>query len=125
MPDSYVMHMIVQTLLLTLSLLYVVPKVTDGGVAVRRNSFLRGALGLVVLALGNKILWHALVAMGAMQAAPTAIFTVGVMAWLVNAVVIFLTGKIMPGVLFVRSFSTSLGASLVLMLCGWLITWLI
>ncbi|HMY03715.1 MAG TPA: phage holin family protein, partial [Candidatus Obscuribacter sp.] len=67
----------------------------------------------------------ALVAMGAMQAAPTAILTVGVIAWLVNAVVIFLTGKIMPGVLFVRSFSTSLGASLVLMLCGWLITWLI
>lgn len=122
MPESYLWHMIVQTVLLTLSLMYVVPAVTDGGVAVRRNSFIRGVLGLVVLALGNKVLWHVIVAAGAMSAAPATILTMGVVAWLVNAVVIFVVGKIMPGVLHVRSFGTSMGAALALMVCGWLIT---
>lgn len=122
MANSYLIHMLLQTLLLTLSLLYVVPAVTDGGVAVRRSSFLRGALGLVVLALGNKVLWHVLAMMGAMHAAPTAVFTLSVVGWLINAVVIFCIGKIMPGVLFVRSFGTSMGAALVLMLCGWVIS---
>ncbi|MBK9202040.1 MAG: hypothetical protein IPL73_06320 [Candidatus Obscuribacter sp.] len=87
MSQTYLVHMLVQTLLLTLSLMFVVPMVTDGGVAVRRNSFFRGALGIVVLALGNKVLWHVLTVAGAMQAAPAVLFSFGIAALLVNAVV--------------------------------------
>ncbi|MBK7747596.1 MAG: hypothetical protein IPP57_24125 [Candidatus Obscuribacter sp.] len=121
MSQTYLVHMLVQTLLLTLSLMFVVPMVTDGGVAVRRNSFFRGALGIVVLALGNKVLWHVLTVAGAMQAAPAVLFSFGIAALLVNAVVMIGIGRILPGVLYVRSFGTALGGSLALMLCGWLI----
>lgn len=125
MPESYILHLVIETVLLTLSLLFIVPLVTDGGVAVRRNSFFRGVLGVIVIALGNKVLWHLLTVAGAMQVAPAVLFTVGLVALLVNAVVLIGIGRLMPGVLYVRSYGASVGGSLAFMLCGWLITQLL
>jgi uncharacterized membrane protein YvlD (DUF360 family) len=117
--------LILHVALLLIALLYVVPVVTDSGVAIRRNSAVRGFLALVVIALANKIFWHVLTLSGVGPSIPVELFSLGVVAWLVNAVGIFITGRIMPGVLYVRSFGSAMGASLILVLAGWAISLLL
>ncbi|MBU6452562.1 MAG: phage holin family protein [Cyanobacteria bacterium REEB67] len=114
--------LILHMALLLIALLYIVPAATDGGVAIRRNSGLRGVLALVVVALANKIFWHVLTLSGIGLSIPLELFTLGVVAWLVNAICIFATGRIMPGILYVRSFGAAMGASLILILAGWAIS---
>jgi uncharacterized membrane protein YvlD (DUF360 family) len=116
------LHLLLHVLLLLAALLYLVPAVTDGGVAIRKNSAVRGVLALIVIALTNKIFWHVLAVAGVSLAVPTALFTAAVVGWLANSLAIFTTGRIMPGVLYVRSFGTAMGASLILMLAGWVIS---
>jgi hypothetical protein len=118
------LHLILHLLLLLAVLIYIVPAVTDGGVAIRRNSAVRGILALIVIAISNKIFWHVLVLSGVSLSVPTALLTMGVVGWLANSVAIFVTGRIMPGVLYVRSFGAAMGASLTLILAGWAISFL-
>lgn len=125
MESAVLLHLLLHTALLALGLLYIVPALTDGGVAVRRSSFLRGMLGVLVIALGNKVLWHMLVSMGIMAMPLASILTLAVVGWLVNACVIWLIGRIMPGVLYVRSFPASLGGALGFMLFGALVAYLL
>ncbi|MBS1994544.1 MAG: phage holin family protein [Cyanobacteria bacterium SZAS LIN-3] len=113
---------LIQVLLLLAALLYLVPAVTDSGVAIRQNSAFRGVLALVVIALINKIFWHVLAIAGVGASIPVALFTAGVVGWLANSLAIFTTGRLMPGVLYVRSFTAAMGASLVLMIAGWVIS---
>jgi uncharacterized membrane protein YvlD (DUF360 family) len=119
------LHLILPVLLLLAVLLYVVPAVTDGAVAIRRNSAIRGFLALIVIALTNNIFWHVLTLSGISLAIPATLLAVGVAGWLVSSLAIFVTGRIMPGVLYVRSFSTAMGASVILMLAGFAISQLL
>jgi uncharacterized membrane protein YvlD (DUF360 family) len=116
------LHLILPVLLLLAALLYIVPAVTDSGVAIRKNSAVRGFLALIVIALTNNIFWHVLTLFGISLAVPTTLLTMGVVGWLASSLAIFATGRIMPGVLYVRSFATAMGASVVLTLAGWAIS---
>jgi uncharacterized membrane protein YvlD (DUF360 family) len=116
------LHLILPMLLLLAALLYIVPAVTDSGVAIRKNSAVRGFFALVVIALSNNIFWHALILFGISLSVPTALLTMGVVGWLAGSLAIFVTGRIMPGVLYVRSFATAMGASLILTVVGWAIS---
>jgi len=113
------LHLILPVLLLLAALLYIVPAVTDSGVAIRRNSAVRGFLALIVIALTNNIFWHVLTLFGISLSVPATLVTMGLAGWLVSSLAIWATGRIMPGVLYVRSFATAMGASVVLMLVGW------
>jgi len=113
--------LILHVLLLLAALLYIVPAVTDGGVAIRRSSAVRGVMALIAIALTNKIFWHLTVLLGVHSTISSTLLTLGLIGWLANTLAIFLTGRIMPGVLYVRSFATAAGASLVLILAGWVI----
>jgi uncharacterized membrane protein YvlD (DUF360 family) len=115
-------HLILPVLLLLAAMLYIVPAVTDSGVAVRKDSILRGLLALVVIALSNHIFFHALLIAGVTLAVPSTLLTIGAVGFLATALGIFVTGRIMPGVLYVRSFAAAMGASLILMIGGWLIS---
>ncbi|MFA6211463.1 MAG: hypothetical protein WC714_18650 [Candidatus Obscuribacterales bacterium] len=120
------LNLLIHVVLLVVALLWLVPKVTDGGVAVRQGSFFRGILALVAIALVNHIGWHLLALLGIATVVPSATMVVaGLVAGLVQAVAILIVGKIMPGVLFVRSFGTALGASLTMTVVGWLVMLLV
>jgi uncharacterized membrane protein YvlD (DUF360 family) len=112
--------LIIHVLLMLAALLYIVPAATDSGVAIRRNSAARGILGLVVIALANNIFWHFISFSGTSSGLGVGLVEVGIVGWLVNAFAILATGRIMPGVLYVRSFGSALGASAILVLVGWL-----
>jgi uncharacterized membrane protein YvlD (DUF360 family) len=118
-------HLILPVLLLLAALLYVVPAVTDSGVAIRKNSVVRGFLALIVLALLNNIFWHVLVIAGVRLEMPLTLLSYGLVGWLAGSLGIFVTGRIMPGVLYVRSFASAMGASLILTLAGWVIAHLL
>lgn len=118
MEKAVLLHLLLHTVLLALGLLYVVPSLTDSGVVVRRSSLLRGMLGVVVIALGNKVLWHVLVALGVMAYPLPGVLGVALVGWLLNACVIWGIGRLMPGVLYVRSFTAALGGALAFMLYG-------
>jgi uncharacterized membrane protein YvlD (DUF360 family) len=118
-------HLILPVLLLLAALLYVVPAVTDSGVAIRKNSIVRGFLALIVLALLNNIFWHVLVIAGVRLEMPLTLLSYGLVGWLAGSLGIFVTGRIMPGVLYVRSFASAMGASLILTLEGWVIAHLL
>lgn len=120
-----IIHLILPVLLLLAALLYAVPAATDGGVAIRKNSVVRGFLALIVIALVNNIFWHVLVIAGVSLALPLTLLTYGLAGWLAGSLGIFVTGRIMPGVLYVRSFATAMGASLLLTLVGWAIAYLL
>ena len=105
------LNLLIHVVLLLVALLWLVPKVTDGGVAVRQGSAFRGILALIAIAL-----------VGIATVVPTAtMVAAGLVAGLVQAVAIVVVGKIMPGVLFVRNFGTALGASLTMTVVGWLV----
>jgi len=116
------LNLLIHIALLLAALLWLVPQVTAGGVAVRQGSAFRGFLALLAIALINHIGWHLLALVGIATVIPSATMVVaGLIAWFVQACAIAITGKIMPGVLQVRSFSTALGASAVLIVTGWLV----
>ncbi len=115
-------HLILPVLLMLAALVYVVPAVTDSGVAIRKNSWVRGFLALIVLALANNIFWHLVIITGISLAVPLAFLKTAVIGCLVGAVGISLIGKIMPGVLYVRGFAAALGASVTMTLVGWAIS---
>lgn len=116
------LNLLIHVVLLLVALLWLVPKVTDGGVAVRQGSAFRGILALIAIALVNHIGWHLLALVGIATVVPTAtMVAAGLVAGLVQAVAIVVVGKIMPGVLFVRNFGTALGASLTMIVVGWLV----
>jgi hypothetical protein len=116
------LNLLLHVALLLVALLWLVPRVTDNGVAVRQGSFFRGILALIAIALVNHIAWHLLALFGIASAQPTvALITVGVVGWFLQSLAIAFVGKIMPGVLQVRSFGAAMGASLTLTVVGWLI----
>ena len=120
------LNLFIHIALLLAALLWLVPAVTAGGVAVRQGSAFRGVLALLAIALINHIGWHVLALLGIATAIPSATMLIaGLIAWLVQACAIAITGKIMPGVLQVRNFSTALGASGVLIVAGWLVMLLV
>ena len=112
--------LVIHVLLLLAAMLYIVPAATDGGVAIRRNSAVRGLLSLVIIALANNIFWHFFAISGAVRTVGAGLVEVSIVGWLFNSLAILLTGRIMPGVLYVRSLGSALGAAAVLMLVGWL-----
>jgi hypothetical protein len=116
------LHILLPVLLLLAAMLYIVPSVTDNGVAIRKNSVVRGFLALIVIALTNNIFWHALTIAGISLSVPITLATSAAIGWLASSLGILVTGRIMPGVLYVRSFATAMGASLVLIVAGWLIS---
>jgi len=116
------LHLVIHVLVMLAALLYLVPAVTSNGVAIRQNSAFRGILALVVIALTNKIFWHVLGIMGVGLAVPSTLVIAGVIGWLLNSLAIFTTGRLMPGVLYVRDFTGAMGASLILTLVGWAIS---
>lgn len=116
------LNLLIHVALLLVALLWLVPRVTDNGVAVRQGSFFRGILALIAIALVNHIAWHLLALFGLASAQPTvALITVGLIGWFLQSLAIAVVGKILPGVLQVRSFGAAMGASLTLTVVGWLI----
>ena len=116
------LNLAIHVLLMLAAMLYLVPAVTNSGVAIRQNSALRGILALVVIALINKIFWHLLAVLGIGLTVPSVLITAGIVGWLCNSLAIFTTGRLMPGVLYVRDFRMAMGASLILTLVGWAIS---
>jgi len=116
------LNLAIHVLLMLAAMLYLVPAATNSGVAIRQNSVLRGVLALVVIALMNKIFWHLLGVLGVGLSVPTVLVTAGIVGWLLNSLAIFTTGRLMPGVLYVRDFTMAMGASLILTLVGWAIS---
>lgn len=109
----------IHVLILMVALLWLVPRVTEGGVAVRRGSVFLGGLALLVIALANHVFWHLMAATG-FAAIPLTLVGGGVLGWLINSVAIRVVGAVLPGVLYVRSFGSAMGASLILILAGFL-----
>lgn len=118
-----ILNLLIHLVLLVMALMWLVPAVTAGGVAVRQGSAFRGVLAVLAIALINHIGWHLLALLGIATVVPNATMIVAcVIAWFVQSCAISLTGKIMPGVLEVRTFSAAMGASLALTAAGWLVT---
>jgi len=120
------LNLLIHVVLLLGALLWLVPRVTDGGVAVRQGSAFRGILALIAIALVNHIGWHLLALAGIATVVPTGTMLVaGLVAWLVQGVAFAIVGKILPGVIYVRSFGTALGAALTMTAASWLVMLLV
>lgn len=110
-------QILIHVLVLMVALMWLVPNATSGGVAVRQGSVVLGVLALLVISLANHIFWHVLAATG-LAIIPVTLLGAGLIGWLLNGLAIRLVGAILPGVLYVRSTGAALGASLILMLAG-------
>lgn len=114
----------IHLLILMVAMLWLVPRFTAGGVAVRQGSVFLGLLALLVIALANHIFWHILVATG-LAALPVTLLGGALIGWFVNGMAIRAVGAMLPGVIYVRNTQAALGASLVLVLAGFLAAWLV
>ena len=91
------LNLLIHVVLLLVALLWLVPKVTDGGVAVRQGSAFRGVLALIAIALVNHIGWHLLALVGIATAVPTAPMVVaGLVACLVRLLPSSLSARSCP-----------------------------
>ncbi len=115
------LEFLIRLALMVLTLLVVVPAVTGGGVAVRRGGFFRGLLSVIVIGLVNMCLWFGITLLTLGTVLPLQILTFGFVGLLINALAFRATAAVMPEVLYVKSFGTAFGASLVMTIATWAI----
>lgn len=115
------LEFLIRLALMVLTLLVVVPAVTGGGVAVRQGGFFRGLLSLIVIGLVNLCLWFGITLATLGAVVPLQILTFGLVGLLINALAFKATSAVMPEVLYVKSFGTAFGASLVMTIATWAI----
>jgi uncharacterized membrane protein YvlD (DUF360 family) len=111
--ESNMLNSLIDLALLVLVMLFAVPALTGGAVAVPSGGFLRAFMAIVAIVLTNILLWF-LISMASFGGAIIADFlTFGLVALVVNGAAFWLTAKFAPNVLFVRNFPSALGAALI------------
>lgn len=108
--------------LLLLTLLIIVPACTGGDVAVRRGGIFRGLVAMFFVGLMNYGLWFVFTLATVGVVIPLHYLTFGLIGLLINALAFKLTGKLLPEVLYVRSYGAAVIAALVMTCASYFIT---
>jgi uncharacterized membrane protein YvlD (DUF360 family) len=115
------LNFIVETILMLFVMLYAVPALTGGGVAVPAGGFLRALGALVVIGLLNTGLWTIITAFSIGGAILADYLTFGLVGLLVNALALLITARVAPSVLYVRSYWSAIGGAVVTTLASYLV----
>lgn len=115
------LEFVIKAVLMTLSLLVVVPVVTGGGVMVRRGGIIKGLFTLFVIACLNFALWLGFAVFTVGGAVLANWLTFGLIGILINALAYKCAAGVFPEVLYVRNYSSAFVASLVMTITSCLI----
>ena len=113
------LHFLVGTVLCVLVMLAIVPALTGGAVAVPSGGFFRALAAIVVISIMNWLLWS-MISMTSLAGAivGNAVTFLGA-SLLVTALAFWLTARMAPSVLYVRTFGGALGGAFVTTAASW------
>ena len=115
------LHFVLATVLCVLVMYAVVPALTRGAVAVPSGGLLRALAAIVVISITNWFLWLVISKTGLAVAILSNIVTFGAASLFVTALALWLTSRMAPSVLYVRSFGAAFGGAFVTTACAWVI----
>ena len=115
------LHFLVGVVLCVLVMLAVVPALTGGAVAVPSGGFFRALAAIVVISIVNWLIWF-VISLSSLSGAivGNAVTFMGA-SLLVTALAFWLTSRMAPSVLYVRTFAGALGGALVTTAASWVI----
>jgi uncharacterized membrane protein YvlD (DUF360 family) len=115
------LHFVLVTVLCVLVMYAVVPALTRGAVAVPSGGLFRALAAIVVISIMNWLLWFVISLTSLAGAILSNIVIFGAASLLVTALALWLTSRMAPSVLYVRSFGAALGGAFVTTACAWVI----
>lgn len=112
------MILILQVVLLVLAWLVAVPALTGNNVSVR-GGFFAGLLVLLLVGVANIALWSVLTVLTVGGTIVGNHLFFGLVGLLINGLAILCTGRLFPGVLYVRDYGSAFFAALVMTLASY------
>jgi uncharacterized membrane protein YvlD (DUF360 family) len=109
---------LLQTLLILLAMLWLVPVLTDNNVRVR-GGFLKGAFVLIGVSILEVVLWIGLTVITLFGDVLLNILTLGLVGLLVRGLAYLMVGRLCPGCLYVRDYWSAFGAALIMTVANW------
>lgn len=112
---------LLQTLLILVAMLWLVPVLTDNRVRVQ-GGLVKGALVLCGVAVFDVVLWSGLTVITLFADVLLNWLTLGFVGLLVQGLAYLIVGRLFPSALHVRNYGSAFAAALIMTIAGWGIT---